>query len=105
MAEKRFNSKTFTEIGSVLETVLHQYRPKSDQALCKVWDVWDIAVGSGIAANARPVAFKRNVLLVHVSNSTWLHHLRFMQNELVDKLNQAIGAERIQSVRLKIGPV
>ena len=105
MAKKRFGSKNFTPIGSVLETVLHHYRPKSDQMLCEVWDVWDAAVGSAIAANARPAGFKGNVLLVHVSNSSWLHHLRFMENELVAIVNQALGADRIKTLRLKIGPV
>ena len=69
MTERRFNSRHFSNIGSVLDKVLHQYRPKSDQALLKVWDIWEDAVGDGIAANARPAAFKGALLLVHVSNS------------------------------------
>jgi predicted nucleic acid-binding Zn ribbon protein len=105
MAGKRFNTKHFTKIGSVLDKVLHQYRPKSDQALCKVWDVWDVAVGPGIAANARPAAFKGDILLVHVSNSSWLHHLRFFEHELVANVNKALGAERIKIIQLKIGPI
>jgi predicted nucleic acid-binding Zn ribbon protein len=105
MARKRTNAKNFTEIGSILHRVLDQYRPKADQELCKVWDLWDIAVGSEIAANARPAAFRGRRLLVHVSNSTWLHHLRFMEKELITKINGALGAERIESFQLKIGPV
>jgi len=105
MAEKRFNSRHFTNLGSVLDKVLNQYRPKSDQALCKVWDIWEAAVGPGIAANARPAAFKGDILLLHVSNSSWLHHLRFLENELVAKVNQSLGAERIKTIQLKIGPI
>lgn len=105
MAEKRFNSRHFTNLGSVLDKVLNQYRPKSDQALCKIWDIWETAVGPGIAANARPAAFKGDILLLHVSNSSWLHHLRFLENELVAKVNQSLGAERIKTIQLKIGPI
>lgn len=105
MAEKRFNSRHFTNLGSVLDKVLNQYRPKSDQALCKVWDIWEAAVGPGIAANARPAAFKGDILLLHVSNSSWLHHLRFLENELVAKVNLSLGAERIKTIQLKIGPI
>ena len=105
MTEKRFNSKHFANLGSVLDKVLNQYRPKSDQALCKVWDIWEGAVGPGIAANARPAAFKGDILLVHVSNSSWLLHLRFMEKELVAKVNQSLGAERIKTIQLKIGPI
>ncbi len=105
MAEKRFNSRQFTNLGSVLDKVLNQYRPKSDQALCKVWDIWEAAVGPAIAANARPAAFKGDILLLHVSNSSWLHHLRFLENELVARINQSLGAERIKTIQLKIGPI
>ncbi len=105
MAQKRFNSKSFTNIGSVLDKVLHQYRPKTDQELYRVWDLWDTAVGPEIAANARPAGCKGRRLLVHVSNSNWLHHLRFKERDLVAKINAALGSERIETIQLKIGPV
>ena len=105
MGERRFNSKNFVGIGSVLDKVLQQYRPKSDQALLRVWDVWEAAAGAAIAANARPAAFKGSILLVHVSNSSWLHHLRFMEKELVCRINQALGANHVATIQLKIGPI
>lgn len=105
MSEKRINTKHFTEIGSVLDKILHQYRPKSDEDICRLWDLWDTAVGPGVSSHARPAAFKGDILLVHVSNSSWLHHLRFMQNELVTKINTALGADRIKTIQLKIGPI
>jgi predicted nucleic acid-binding Zn ribbon protein len=105
MTQRRCNSKHFTDLGAVLDKVLHQYRPKADQALLKVWDIWENAVGSAAAANARPAAFKGSILLVHVSNSSWLHHLRFMEKELIVKINQALGAENVNTIRLKIGPI
>ncbi|MEJ2660011.1 MAG: DUF721 domain-containing protein [Desulfobacteraceae bacterium] len=105
MTQRRYQAKNFTNIGSILDKVLHQYRPKADQELCKVWDLWNITVGPEIAANARPAAFKGRRLLVHVSNSSWLHHLRYMEKELIEKINGALGAERIETIQLKIGPV
>lgn len=105
MAEPRINKRHFDKIGSVLDKILRQYRPKADQAVCRVWDIWDTAVGAEVAANARPAAFKGDILLVHVSNSSWLHHLRFMEDELVSKVNEALGADRIKTIQLKIGPV
>ena len=71
----------------------------------RVWDLWKPAVGDAIAANASPAAFKGHILLVHVSNSTWLHHLRFLEGELVDKLNAALGQDDIRKIQFKIGPV
>ena len=103
--KKRRNNKTFTNLGDVLGKVLHQYRPITDQSLLRVWDLWKAAVGAPIAANASPAAFKGDTLLVHVSNSTWLHHLRFLERDLTAQLNTALGQEQIQKIRFKIGPV
>ncbi len=103
--KKRRNNKTFTNIGDVLGKVLPQYRPMTDPSLLRVWDLWKTAAGDAIAANASPAAFKGRILLVHVSNSTWLHHLRFLEGELIDKLNAALGQDDIQKIQFKIGPV
>ncbi len=102
---KRRTNKSFTNLGDVLGKIIPQYRPATDQYLLRVWDLWERAVGPDVAANARPAAVKANTLLVHVSNSTWLHHLRFQEGDLKEKLNRAIGREEIRSIRFKIGPV
>lgn len=103
--KKRRTNSSFSNLGEVLGKVLHQYRPMADQSLLRVWELWEGAVGDGIAANASPAAFKGDILLVHVSNSTWLHHLRFLEAELISNLNHALGAEQIKKIQLKIGPV
>ena len=105
MPVKRTNRKTFASIGNVIDQVLRQHRPPSDQALIKVWDVWDQAVGTAIAANAKPAAFKGDMLLVHVGSSAWLHHLRFLEHEMVLNLNGLLGAERVRRIKFKIGTI
>jgi predicted nucleic acid-binding Zn ribbon protein len=102
---KRRNNKTFTGIGDVLDKVLHQYRPITDQSLIQVWDLWERAVGESVAANAWPAAFKTDILLVHVSNSTWLHYLRFRENDLIARLNHALDRQQVKRIRFKIGPI
>ena len=101
---KRVNQKNFISIGQVIDKVVHQYRPQMDESMIQVWDVWQSAVGDIVAENAQPAAFKKDLLLVHVSNSTWLHHLRFMEKELIQKINQALGCQRVRALKLKIGP-
>lgn len=103
--KKRRANKTFSNIGDVLGKVLLQYRPLTDQSLIQVWDLWQEAVGATVSTHARPAAFKGDTLLVHVSNSSWLHHLRFMEQDLIGKLNRALEADRIKKIHLKIGPV
>ena len=103
MTKERRNRKDFIHVGQVVDKVLRQYRPLHDQALTRVWDVWEAAVGEAIAANARPMAFNGGMLLVHVSSSTWLHQMRFLEDELIAKVNDALGNERLRSIKFKVG--
>jgi len=103
MAEKRARRKTFVSIGTVIEKVLQQHRPLNDQSLVQVWKIWEQAVGPAVAANARPVAFRGDLLLVHVTSSTWLHHLHFLEKEMIAKINTAMGDTRISNIKLKVG--
>jgi predicted nucleic acid-binding Zn ribbon protein len=87
-----------------MDKVLLQCRPKSNQSLIRIWDLWEKAVGIDIAANTRPAAFKGDLLLVHVSNSSWLHQLHFLEKELLEKINRTLEVEVVRKVKFKIGP-
>ena len=105
MGAKRRNTKKFTNIGTVLHDILPQYRSMAPPALLAVWEVWERAVGAEIAANARPAAFKGDMLLIHVASSTWLHHLRYMQKDLINRINQAMDGQSVRELKFKIGPI
>ena len=105
MPKKRSPCRQFIPIGSVLDKVVRQYQPMLDHSLLQVWEIWDQAVGSAIARQTRPAAFKDRTLLIHVSNSTWLHQLRFMEKEIISKLNDTLGVPLVGVLKLKIGPV
>ena len=93
----------FVHIGHILDNVLKSYRTEADSGLRAVWHLWDAAVGDAIAQNARPAAFKGNLLIVHVSNSTWIHQLQFLKNDLISALNTALGQPLLTDIRFKIG--
>jgi predicted nucleic acid-binding Zn ribbon protein len=105
MTEKRCTNKAFTPLAESLAKVLQQYRPISDPFMVQVWNVWQEAVGPSIAANARPVAFKADLLLVQVSSSTWLHHLRILEKEIIEKVNNALDRGRVGAIKWKVGTV
>lgn len=95
----------FVHIRNILDDVLEPYRSKPDFELKEVWRLWDGAVGETIAQNARPAAFKGKVLVVHVSSSAWIHQLQFLKNEMIDKLNAALGKTLVEELKFKIGPL
>jgi hypothetical protein len=95
----------FVHIGNVIDGVLKNYRSKPDFELTEIWRLWDEAVGATIAQNARPAAFKGQLLIVHVISSTWIHQLQFLKNDLMAKINDALGKPLIQEIKFKIGPL
>jgi predicted nucleic acid-binding Zn ribbon protein len=103
--ETRKRKAKFVHIGSIIDDVIKNYRRESDAELIQVWNVWDGVVGDVIAQNARPAAFKGRILLVHVSSSTWVHQLQFLKEEMIDKLNTALGKILIEDLKFRIGPV
>ena len=94
----------FVHIRNILDDVLEPYRSKPDYELKAVWRLWDAAVGEIIAKNARPAAFKGKLLVVHVNSSTWIHQLQFLKNDMIAKLNAALGKPLIEELKFKIGP-
>jgi predicted nucleic acid-binding Zn ribbon protein len=105
MQKKRPPNKTFTPIGQVLTSIIDQCRSNSGGGIQHLRQVWEKAVGSPVADNAMPFAVKGTLLLVHVSSSVWMHQLRFLKTDLLDRLNQALGNERIEDIKFKIGPL
>lgn len=103
--KKRENVEEFEHIGNIIGNVLKTCRNDFDENLAQVWGLWDRAVGDGIAQNARPAAFKGNLLLVNVISSTWMHQLQFLKNDIIKQLNQALGKELVKEIKFKIGPV
>jgi predicted nucleic acid-binding Zn ribbon protein len=103
--DKREKIKDAVPIGQIITKLLQTGRRAEDGATARVWQVWDDAVGGFIAENARPAAIKGKVLLVYVNSSPWLHQLRFLKSEMVDKLNRALGERLVEDIKFKIGPV
>ena len=105
MKKKRIKLKKSVHISSVLDNILTTYRQESDSGLSRVWSFWNDAVGKTIAENAQPAAFKGKVLLVHVTSSTWIHELRFLEKGIVDNINSVSGENLVEEIKFKIGTV
>lgn len=92
-------------LKNIIRRVVDSCRKEPDAGLLKIWDLWDSAVGSIIAENAQPAAFKGRLLIVQVNSSTWLQHLHFLKKDLIRKINDALGEEMLDEIKFKIGCV
>lgn len=105
MNKKREPLKKPAHIAGILKSALSAYRAGGDTDLVKVWELWDEAVGYAIAENTRASAFKGDLLIVHVSSSTWIQHLHFLKRDLIEKVNQALGSNLVKDIKFKVGPL
>ena len=92
-------------ISDILTKALGRYRPAMDTEMTRIWDIWDDAVGSPIAMNAKPDAFKDGLLFVNVSSSAWIHQLKFLEKEVIANLNKQLDAPLVNRIRFKIGRI
>ena len=72
--------------------------------LAEVQRVWPDAVGDVIAAQAEPTGEREGVLTVTCSSAVWAQELDLMGPELVGRINAALGAESVRSLRCSARP-
>jgi predicted nucleic acid-binding Zn ribbon protein len=103
MAEQREKSQEPVHIGSVLNNLLRVFHEKANGDMALIWRYWDEAVGETIAQNARPAVFKGRMLYVNVASSPWIHQLQFLKQDLIERLNMALGHSAVDDIKFKIG--
>ena len=100
----RKNDKDFSHIGTLIKNVLDTCRnERPDSEMTRIWALWDETMGVTISENARPAAFKGQLLVVQVTNSPWMQQLQFLKKDIIQKLNAALGKELVQDIKFKIG--
>ena len=71
----------------------------------KLLDVWEEAVGEGVAKRTEPIRIKNRVLYLKVTNSVWMQQLQFMKELIIKKLHEKTGIDFLQDIRFFIGEV
>ncbi|MBM4310060.1 MAG: DUF721 domain-containing protein [Deltaproteobacteria bacterium] len=67
--------------------------------------VWSEAVGEVFARESCPSMLVGGVLQVAVSNSNWLHEMRFMKAQILERLHAMLPDTPMSDIRFKVGPV
>lgn len=69
----------------------------------RLYQVWHQAVGPEIAARTEPGAFSRGVLTVKATSNAWLNELTFLREEIICRLNKAVGSQMVKDLKLQSG--
>jgi predicted nucleic acid-binding Zn ribbon protein len=72
--------------------------------LAEVQRVWPDAVGEVVAAQAEPTGERDGVLTVTCASAVWAQELDLMGPELAQRINAALGAEAVRSMRCSSAP-
>lgn len=72
--------------------------------LAEVQRVWVAAVGEAVAAQAEPTTERDGVLGVTCCSAVWAQELDLMGPELVGRINAALGADAVVSLRCSAAP-
>jgi predicted nucleic acid-binding Zn ribbon protein len=85
------------QLGHVVDQLRDQLAP--DTVLAEVQRVWPAVVGPAIAAEAQPTAERGGVVVVSCSASVWAQELDLMAPAILERLNEALGAQRVSRLR------
>ncbi len=88
-------------LASALHELTGTLAPAS--TLARVQEVWERTAGDAIAACASPTGERDGVLSVTCNAAVWAQELNLMADELIARLNQELGAERIRELRCRTG--
>jgi predicted nucleic acid-binding Zn ribbon protein len=72
--------------------------------LAEVQRVWAGAVGEAVAAQAEPTGERGGVVTVSCASAVWAQELDLMAPEVVARLNEALGGDRVAGLRCQAAP-
>ena len=93
------------QLGSVLAQVIAKRGYAAAQTNESLLDVWRVAAGSDLAPYTRPVGISRGKLEVLVASSPMMQEIQFQQQQLLDKLRQALPEAQLTGLKLRVGSI
>ena len=95
---RRRDPKPVAESIRALRTEVQPQTP-----LAAIQAVWPDAVGARIAAEARPVRERDGTVTVECRAATWAQELDLLHDELLERVNDALGSEQVTRLRMLVG--
>ena len=89
-------------LGSALDRLLGTMRAPSVDVLDTVFSRWDEVVGSELAAHSRPSAIDGDRLVVTADDPTWASEFRWLEREVLDRLEEVTGERRFTEVAVRV---
>lgn len=74
------------------------------RAFESVVSIWESVVGADVARHVVPHTLKGGTLVVTVDHPSWATELRFIETEIVTRLESQLGGGVVTSLRARVTP-
>jgi hypothetical protein len=90
-------------IGRSLDQVMRGLGAPEASGVHLVFDRWGEVVGEALAARTRPLRIEGERLVLAVDEPAMATHVRFLQAELLARLEDLLGPGRVTDLDLRVG--
>ena len=90
-------------IGQTLDAVMRGLGAPEASGVHLVFDRWAEVVGEGLAARTHPLKIDGGRLVLSVDEPAIATHVRFLEAELLRRLEELLGAGRVTGIDLRVG--
>ncbi|MFL6205245.1 MAG: DUF721 domain-containing protein [Acidimicrobiales bacterium] len=91
-------------VGESLDAVMRGLGAPEASGVHLVFDRWSEVVGEALAARTRPLRMDGGRLVLAVDEPAIATHVRFLQGELLARLEALLGPGRVTALDLRVGP-
>ena len=92
-------------VSASLERLLGQLDKPPPDVLSAVFGRWEEIVGAEVANHCRPVAIEGDRLIVAVSDPMWASEIRWLSDEMLNRVNELSGARPLRSLTVTQQPL
>jgi len=82
-------SNASSSLAGALDALLDRLGAESTTAITGVFGEWPKIVGEQVAQHVTPIKLERGRLIVEVDDPSWATQMRFLEPQLIEKLNAA----------------
>lgn len=91
-------------VGKALDAVMRGLGAPEGSGVHLVFDRWAEVVGESLAARTKPLKIDGGRLVLAVDEPAIATHVRFLQAELLARLEELLGPGRVTALDLRVGP-
>lgn len=88
-------------IGGIIEETINRLKLREGLKKGDIFSKWEEIVGKEISAKANPVSLKNGFLVLKTEGATWSQELSFMEEELIEKINNHVKEGLVKKIRFK----